>query len=624
MFVNAQKNQILPFRLIGGAFLFFVVFFALESSAYAIDVQEDVSGIAGNIVNNARTLPNIIAIFAYLTGLFFGVTGVLKLRDNVENPSQVKLQVPLARLGVGGMLLALPYSYNVISNLFADGTVGSYSGGDVLSITDEASGLLGKFSGLLGDIGLTHDFNGVLSAIMESIQGLPGIISAAAYMLGLLIGYQGLLKLRDHMENPDQVKLSEPIVRIFTAAAFLALPTVYSAMTLSITNGESNTGFVGIMAGIDSVLGALTSEYDDGSCTSEAVTGMIDSVVETFTFGLVSNVTGGSETLGSSFCGITSKIGSFGSFLTAISYMFGLVLGFQAILKLRDHALNPQNTPLSQGFSRLIAGGAFFALPFVIEVFRATVTPASASGLFGGGTITSYADHGVDCNAGSGLSGKIDSAISFVSKLMSNPLGTLFGGGSSGGSSGGGSVTVDASSMSGKVYCSMTDVLAPMHGLLTLFAGIAGTIFIMIGISRLMKSEQDGPRGPGGIGTIMTFLTGGVLLAYNDFMRLVTGTLFGTTKTATMAKIAYISDQTVEAHAEVMISALIKFMIMVGLISFVRGIFIIRGVAEGNNQASMMAGMTHIIGGAIAVNMGPFLNVVQTTFGISAYGVMFS
>ena len=71
-------------------------------------------------------------------------------------------------------------------------------------------------------------------------------------------------------------------------------------------------------------------------------------------------------------------------------------------------------------------------------------------------------------------------------------------------------------------------------------------------------------------------------------------------------------------------SAILKFLAIVGFVSFVRGIFIVRDVAEGNNQASIMAGMTHIIGGALAVNLGPLLTAVQTTLGITQYGITFA
>jgi len=68
----------------------------------------------------------------------------------------------------------------------------------------------------------------------------------------------------------------------------------------------------------------------------------------------------------------------------------------------------------------------------------------------------------------------------------------------------------------------------------------------------------------------------------------------------------------------------LEFMIMVGLISFVRGIFIIREASEGGQQASIMAGVTHMVGGALAVNLGSLINAVEATLGITNYGIQFS
>ena len=79
-----------------------------------------------------------------------------------------------------------------------------------------------------------------------------------------------------------------------------------------------------------------------------------------------------------------------------------------------------------------------------------------------------------------------------------------------------------------------------------------------------------------------------------------------------------------QQHVHTTIAAIIKFMIVVGLVSFVRGLFIIRDVSEGSQQASLMAGITHIVGGALAVNLGPLINAVQATLGIGAYGITFS
>ena len=37
----------------------------------------------------------------------------------------------------------------------------------------------------------------------------------------------------------------------------------------------------------------------------------------------------------------------------------------------------------------------------------------------------------------------------------------------------------------------------------------------------------------------------------------------------------------------------------------------------------MMSAITHLVGGALAVNLGPLLNAVQTTLGITDYGITF-
>jgi len=161
---------------------------------------------------------------------------------------------------------------------------------------------------------------------------------------------------------------------------------------------------------------------------------------------------------------------------------------------------------------------------------------------------------------------------------------------------------------------------------LNFFAFCAGMVFTMIGISRLIKSAQDGHRGPGGLGTVMTFLTGGALMSYNQLMIAVNTSFFSVATTQTFATLQYTDGMSATelASAHAVISAILRFVLIIGLFSFVRGIFIIRGAAEGNQQASIMAGLTHIIAGTLAVNVGSLLNVVQTTLGIGDYGIVFS
>lgn len=261
------------------------------------------------------------------------------------------------------------------------------------------------------------------------------------------------------------------------------------------------------------------------------------------------------------------------SLFAGFSYLFGLVLGIMGILKLKEHVEAPNQVPIWDPIKRFIAGGAFFSLPYMTGVVFQTLT---------GG----------------------DTAV-----LQANGYNTA-------GVSDGG---LDA-----KLVNLMGDIWGPMNFILTGFAYLAGIILIMIGISRLLKSEQDGPRGPMGLGTIMTFMVAGVLLSINQILGSTVNSIFDG-GALTFAELSYTEGMNGgEAHANAVIGAIMAFVGILGIISFIRGFFIMRGVSEGNGQASMMAAVTHIIGGAIAINLGGIISAVQETLGIGDLGLTLS
>ncbi len=510
--------------------------------AYATDL----SGISENIVKSVERLPALITGAAYLLGLVFGVWGIFKLKEHVDNPVQAPLRHAITRFLAGGALFALPIIYNAMVQ-----TVGAGNAN-----LDLNAGFLASASGVIGSI-LTfaplQDVNQILRNIIDSLQDVPGLITAAGYLLGLVLGVSGILKLKEHVDNPDQVPLREGVIRFLIGGALFSLPAIYVAMYESI---NSAGGVLDYLAGAAGALGITTSTEDpfSGGC----VLGIFGSGV------------------GSVICNLFLHTGAFPAFLMAFSYLSGLVLGFWGILKLKDHVLNPQQTSVWEPVSRFIAGGALFALPTVMAAAYNTVASV----------LLPHFNRGFNekaVGAGDGLDVKL----------------TAF----------------------------MTDIFAPMTIIINWFGIVAGIILIIIGIMRLMKSAQEGARGPGGIGTIMTFIAGGALLSFSPMITAFSTSFFGTdgTVTLTNAEMAYTTgmDPAAVQHVHNVISAVIRFMIVLGMVSFARGIFIVRGVAEGNQQASMMAGVTHLLGGALAINLGPVMNAVQSTLGLTAYGVNF-
>lgn len=638
---NSHSISSYSAALFGLLFTFFVFFLSVETG-----FAEDVTDVAENIVNNVSQLPWFISAIAYLTGVYFGAVGVDKLRQHVENPAQVKIGAATGHFLGGGALLALPTIYSAMMKAFTGGTSSSYDYDEAFSPTNFMSALMGGefdlVGGFLGDINLTRDVNAVLATILDSVGGLSHIFTAFAYLIGLYMGFLAVLKLKDYIEDPERNPLKEALARFFIGGAFFALPTIYTMMTSAIVGNGDSGSILGLFSGLSDSLSFMESVYNpEKGCTDDAVNGMIDGMTGGIGGTVADMMTGAEDapSLGDAMCNLYRRTASFPAFLAGVAKLLGFFFGFWALLKLRDHMADPRSTPISQAVNRFLAGGCFLALQAMIDIVRTTTTPtASELDDLLGNTITSYSGIPQECASSSdgwasgllnsitdGISGAVNNAISGnFSGAGDSISGAINGAGCSLGILSGNDCTPESNGQAyalgfGKdVYCAVSDILGPMHIVLSFLTFTAGVALLMVGISRLLKSEQDGPRAPAGLGTVVTFITAGVLISFNDFVRMITMTLFGTGTTATAVTMSYTAGMNSQEIAEfsATISGVIKFMILIGLISFVRGVFILRGVAEGNQQSSMMAGMTHIIGGVLAVNIGPFLNLVQATLGI--------
>ncbi len=286
------------------------------------------------------------------------------------------------------------------------------------------------------------------------------------------------------------------------------------------------------------------------------------------------NAVGG---LGQVICNVQTAMGGFPEILSIFAYISAMLMAVTGTLKMVEHVSDPRSVPVWEPVKRYLAGGFLFALPYTIEILVNGVS----TGL---GTIGNS----------NGMAGNI---------------------------SGGG---LDA-----MLVRLMSDIWSPMLLSITWFSYMAAFIFMLIGIHRLLKSAQDGPRGPAGIGTIMTFVVAGALFSIDSMLAAFSGSMFsavaGGANVHTYGVLAQTTgDANVDDHIAATIGVGVAFMVIVGWISFVRGFFIIRGVAEGDQQASLMAGVTHLLGGALAVNIGPVIEAVQSTLGLSAYGLNFT
>jgi hypothetical protein len=96
-----------------------------------------------------------------------------------------------------------------------------------------------SFMGMVSGVEQSHagqSFVNIVSNMEGSIATIPGLISGVSYMMGILLGVLGILKIKDHVENPGQTPLQQGAIRLAAGGGLFALPIVYEAMRTTIGN----------------------------------------------------------------------------------------------------------------------------------------------------------------------------------------------------------------------------------------------------------------------------------------------------------------------------------------------------------------------------------------------------
>ncbi|MBW7910108.1 MAG: hypothetical protein H3C49_02375 [Alphaproteobacteria bacterium] len=259
--------------------------------------------------------------------------------------------------------------------------------------------------------------------------------------------------------------------------------------------------------------------------------------------------------------------------LSTIAYIFGCILAITGIFKFKDHVDNPAQTKLSEGIKRMLAGGMFLSLPFAVRAIRGSL----------------FAGDGMGAN-----------------KLTNS--GTT-------------NATLSAGGLDKMVFDVMSNIAGPAEVLLSAFSYISAIGLLLVGISRLTKRVEEGPRGPGGAGTITTFIASGALFSFGDSMGTFANSVFGTSgnalKTTSLVSTTVITDNDDRERIQTVIEAVMVFVMLVGYIAFIRGWFVLRAFADGQQGATVAQGLTFLFGGTLAINLGELINVIMRTANVT-------
>lgn len=83
-----------------------------------------------------------------------------------------------------------------------------------------------------------NNFSSISANIVNSITNLPQLLAALSYMFGILLGVLGIMKIKDHVENPGQTPIKDGAVRLAAGGALLALPIIFESMFQTIGEGD--------------------------------------------------------------------------------------------------------------------------------------------------------------------------------------------------------------------------------------------------------------------------------------------------------------------------------------------------------------------------------------------------
>ncbi len=75
-----------------------------------------------------------------------------------------------------------------------------------------------------------NSFTTITKTITDQIGGLPGFITAIAYIMGVMFAVLGILKIKDHVENPSNVPLKEGAIRLAVGGGLFTIPLITEAM----------------------------------------------------------------------------------------------------------------------------------------------------------------------------------------------------------------------------------------------------------------------------------------------------------------------------------------------------------------------------------------------------------
>lgn len=162
----------------------------------------------------------------------------------------------------------------------------------------------------------------------------------------------------------------------------------------------------------------------------------------------------------------------------------------------------------------------------------------------------------------------------------------------------------------------VADIRGPAIALILAVCWITGLWLILLTALRMLKHSDSFGKGapPAALGTLATFLAGVVLLRLPAWLNATTTSIFGAVPGHRSASIGYATSP--DSPFDGLLAAVFAIVSLVGLIAFIRGIFVLRACSDGKPSASAGSAAMHMLGGVAAWHIVAIIDALQTTLGI--------
>ncbi|MDF2529130.1 MAG: hypothetical protein K0Q57_10 [Gammaproteobacteria bacterium] len=180
------------------------------------------------------------------------------------------------------------------------------------------------------------------------------------------------------------------------------------------------------------------------------------------------------------------------------------------------------------------------------------------------------------------------------------------------------------------------NVISPLLSITNIISRFLGVFLILYGMVRLYRhGEHNMMHRISPLGTIMTFVSGTVLIAYTPELSVLSSSLFGNpnydlvtacpsggvdqqTGVIYCPILGYLSEippnSPLTTETQVIKTLAFAVLFLVGTISFIRGFLELIKAGEGHGQGGVAKAITHIFAGVAGVNAESLYNLIENIF----------